>query len=450
VAEAADFQVIVVGFEPSLLEPYAKELTKLKTFQIKTSADVEAFLDKYQLSPGTTVYVSTNTDGMSHLEIAQALSSYYQGLNLVFVTGDRAKFELEVLKKNGFTESFILPTDQALLKESFATVAQRAQGGAFRRYKAVKLVDISPGTHLPFEVKTFLSLNSKYVTLTGTGEISQKKVDLLKRNHTNSVFVDQAQIEKFYEFAAEQLLALGQTSNDAVSQTEKSERMQSQVRQLFRSVLDSGSDAKDFSVGKDLLEQSKKVVEHFVSQKIGSNLADRLKEVTGEGRDAYSHAQVVSTMACLMSMATGIGQPEDLAIAGLFHDIGILGLNDNTSVFDLGKLSADDQKQYKLHPRNSLNLLKEKRITVTPLVADIIEKHHERMDGKGFPGELQSHRIPVEAHLLAYADAFEYLTRVQPGQPAMKPLAAHEKIAQELSLNPDLLTKMRGFLESAG
>jgi HD-GYP domain-containing protein (c-di-GMP phosphodiesterase class II) len=139
-------------------------------------------------------------------------------------------------------------------------------------------------------------------------------------------------------------------------------------------------------------------------------------------------------------MSTGIGQPEDLAIAGLFHDIGVEGMLDDVSIFDMEGLSPEAKEIYMRHPKASLALLKDRRITVTPIISEIIEKHHERMDGKGFPAQLPAHKIPPEAHLLAYADAFEHLTRPRPGQPMMQPLDVHKLIVEKLGLPINLLT----------
>ena len=444
--ETTSFEILLVGFDQALLDYSKSTFGSLKSKILSKANEVETFLDGYQLAAGTPVFISTFTEGMSHFEVAQALSSYFQGLHLIFLTLDRTKFEIETLKKNGFTESFLLPLDKKIFVDQVEEIRNNKVGGGTKKYKAVKLVDIQPGTDLPFEVRTYLPANKKYVVLTGSGQISDKKVEILKQKNTNSVFIDTKQVEKFYEFAAEQLINLGKSSNDAVSETEKAERLQSSVRGLFRSILDSSQSVGTFDTGKDLLDQSKKIVEHYLQQKTGLNLAQKFKELTGEGKDLYSHAQIVSTLAFLLSMATEIGKPEDLAIAGLMHDIGIHGMWEDVSIFDLDKLSADDKKQYMLHPRMSLNLLKEKRVTVTPVVAEIIEKHHERTDGKGFPAQLSAHRIPLEAQLLAYADAFEYLTRATPGAPALKPIEAHGVIMKKLSLSPELIRKVEKFL----
>ena len=446
--ETTSFDILLVGFDQALID-YSKTIFgTLRSKVLSKASEVESFLDGFQLSPGTAVFISTSTEGMAHLEVVQALSSYFQGLHLIFLTLDRTKFEIEILKKNGFTESLLLPLDKKIFTDLVEDIRNNKQGGGTKKYKAVKLVDIQPGIDLPFEVRTYLPANKKYVVLTGSGQISDKKVEILKQKNTNSVFIDTKEVEKFYEFSAEQLLNLGKSSNDAVSETEKAERLQSSVRGLFRSILDSSQSVGTFDTGRDLLDQSKKIVEHYLQQKTGLNLSQKFQELTGEGRDLYSHAQIVSTLAFLLSMATNIGKPEDLAIAGLMHDIGIHGIWDDVSIFDYESLNADEKKQYMLHPRMSINLLKEKRVTITPMVAEIIEKHHERTDGKGFPAQLSAHRIPMEAQLLAYADAFEYLTRSKPGETALKPVDAHGIIMKKLGLSPELMRKVEKFLGS--
>lgn len=446
-ANQIDFDILMIGFDSALKDKLQSSLDEVKLKHLKTSADVEAFLESYELTAGTPVLVSNQIEGMTHFEVGQALSSYFQGLRVVFITQDRSNFEVSNLKKNGFVESYLLPMDQGLLSDFLDEIKRSKPGGCFRKYKAVKLVDVQPGEDLPFEVHLFLPLNKKYVVLTGSGKLSEKKHAVLQQKNINSVFVDSEQLDQFYEFAAEQLLKSESATNDNVSQTEKSEKFQHSIRELFRSILDaSTATGDDYQNGRDLLEQSKKVVETYIEKKTGLELKNKLNSLIGEGRDSYSHAQVVSTISCLLSMATGIGQPEDLAIAGLFHDIGIYGPHEDISIFDLEQLSEEDREHYKQHPKRSLNLLKEKKITVTPIVSEIIEKHHERTDGNGYPGKLPAHKVPQEAQLLAYADAFEHLTRQQPGIPTPSPQEVHKIVMEKMGLSPEVTVKIGKFL----
>jgi HD-GYP domain-containing protein (c-di-GMP phosphodiesterase class II) len=443
-----DFDILLVGFDPGLLVHIKPCFEELRIKELSTNTEIEAFLDGYQLEAGTVVFVSGHTKGMNHFEVGQSLSSYYQGLHLIFVTLEHTQFETKNLQKNGFTESFLWPIDKQLLLNSIDQIKSKKTGGGAKKYKAVKILDIRAGQNLPFQVSTYMPLNKKYAVLTAAGSISEKKIEMLKTRSVNSVFVSVDQLNSFYEFTADQLIELGGASNDAVSETEKEERRQATVRGLFRSILDTSKSSGDFESGRDLLDQSKKVVENYVGKKTGLDLKKTLNALMGEGKDSYSHAQLVSTIACLLSMGTGIGQPEDLALAGLFHDIGIQGTKGDISIFEYNQLTVDEKKAYEQHPKLSLNLLKEKRITLMPIIAEIIEKHHERVDGKGFPSQLSMHRIPQEAQLLAYADAFEYLTRQKPGQPHLQPLEAHRLIAEKVGLSPELLAKVLGFMTS--
>ena len=42
-----------------------------------------------------------------------------------------------------------------------------------------------------------------------------------------------------------------------------------------------------------------------------------------DGSRAYTHVGNVATLGTLFSMPTGVGRPEDLAVAGLLYDIGL-------------------------------------------------------------------------------------------------------------------------------
>lgn len=444
-----NFDLIAIGLSDHATILLSGALGGAKLFEVRDAAGVESVLETYDLKPGTTIFIGSEIKEMSHLEIGQALSSGFPGTQVAFVTFDRQLFNFEDLKKNGFTSVFLLPIDAKVFKEFCEEAVRAKKGGIGRKFRAVKLVDVGAGEHLDFDLYTFLPRNNRHVSLTASGEISEKKMSMLKSGSVNNLLVDVGEIDKFYEFSAERLLALGQTGNDAVSETEKLEKIGTAVRELFRSVLSVNTDKVNFESGRDFIDQSKKVVSMMVSKKTGLDIGAQLKQAVGEDGDAYSHAQSVSTIACLLSMATGVGSPEDVAIAALFHDLGSTGATPQ-SFFDDSNLTEDERKAYQQHPKVSLNLLREKRITVTEHIANIIERHHERDDGRGFPAAVPSHRIPDEASLLCYADAVEHLTRPTgiAGQAPLTVAQAHELISEKMSIKPDVLRKISAFIKS--
>ena len=53
--------------------------------------------------------------------------------------------------------------------------------------------------------------------------------------------------------------------------------------------------------------------------------------------------------------------------------------------------------------------------------------HHERYDGKGYPERLRAGKIPIEARIIAVADAYEAMTGARPYRDA---ISADEALAE--------------------
>ena len=54
-----------------------------------------------------------------------------------------------------------------------------------------------------------------------------------------------------------------------------------------------------------------------------------------------------------------------------------------------------------------------------PDIVDILDKHHERLDGKGYPKGLPSEEISIEARIITIADVYEALTAHHMYRPSM-------------------------------
>jgi HD-GYP domain-containing protein (c-di-GMP phosphodiesterase class II) len=108
-------------------------------------------------------------------------------------------------------------------------------------------------------------------------------------------------------------------------------------------------------------------------------------------------------------------------VAGLLHDIGLMGMNDALLARPVMRYSPEEMTQYRSHTQvgeQSLLALDE----MQP-VLPIIRAHHERHDGAGFPDKLTGAAIPLGARILAIADAYDDL---QCGHVAEVKLSAHE------------------------
>jgi putative two-component system response regulator len=142
-----------------------------------------------------------------------------------------------------------------------------------------------------------------------------------------------------------------------------------------------------------------------------------------EARDPYTkgHSSRVSELAVRFASYLMIPKEEQEIIrkAGLLHDIGKIGINENI-LHKKGRLTPAEMEEVKRHvligeeicrPLNSMR-------DVIP----IIRYHHERWDGRGFPDGLSGKDIPFSARLLAIIDAYDAMVSARPYREGLHPL----------------------------
>ena len=132
---------------------------------------------------------------------------------------------------------------------------------------------------------------------------------------------------------------------------------------------------------------------------------------TVDARDHYtrSHSKKVNEYAVALAEALNLGQLEisRLSTCAFLHDVGKIGISDEI-LNKSGKLTNKEWEAIKLHPQLGAAIVS-KAHHLAPCVPGILH-HHERYDGNGYPKGLRSEDIPLEARILALADAFAAMT----------------------------------------
>jgi len=132
---------------------------------------------------------------------------------------------------------------------------------------------------------------------------------------------------------------------------------------------------------------------------------------TVEAKDSYTrgHSDRVSAYSVLIGEKLGLSATDlnTLKIGGLFHDIGKIGVPDSILLKD-SRLTDDEYSEIKNHPAIGAHILS--NATIFKDVIPIVKHHHERYDGKGYPGKLSGENIPYMARITAVADAFDAMT----------------------------------------
>lgn len=130
-----------------------------------------------------------------------------------------------------------------------------------------------------------------------------------------------------------------------------------------------------------------------------------------DAKDAYTagHSTRVSLYARVIGKSMGMPHKDlvKLKVEALFHDIGKIGIPDNVLLKE-GKLTDEEYAIIKTHPVTGSKIL-----SPVSMLANIIpgvKHHHERYDGRGYPEGLAGQAIPLNARILAIADAFDAMT----------------------------------------
>jgi diguanylate cyclase (GGDEF)-like protein/putative nucleotidyltransferase with HDIG domain len=140
-----------------------------------------------------------------------------------------------------------------------------------------------------------------------------------------------------------------------------------------------------------------------------SALAGAVDERHASTRD---HSSNVARVAALLAEELGLAgdRIEDVRLAGLLHDVGKIGVSDELIV-RAGPLSADEWQEMRQHPEIGHRMLSGTRLRD---VREWVLHHHERTDGTGYPTGLVGEQIPLEARLIAVANALDTMTHDRP------------------------------------
>lgn len=114
-------------------------------------------------------------------------------------------------------------------------------------------------------------------------------------------------------------------------------------------------------------------------------------------------------------------QIQEIFVAGLLHDVGMIGYPDDLLRLPVQAMSPEQLMIYQGHPQAGAAALR--RIDSLAPVADIINDHHEHFDGRGFPRGKSGLEIPLGARIIAAVSDFDDLLH---GKRTGKPLSTKE------------------------
>jgi HD-GYP domain-containing protein (c-di-GMP phosphodiesterase class II) len=160
------------------------------------------------------------------------------------------------------------------------------------------------------------------------------------------------------------------------------------------------------------------------------------------GADAYRVEHSIDATVVGLLIGRRLGLEGDLLLQlglGLFlQDIGTLALPPSI-LHKQGPLAEDERQLMRRHPMRGLDFLRGDELGEP--ARSVIRSHHERWDGRGYPGGLAGEEIPLFARIAAVADLFDAVTSERHHAPAASQRVGVEAVQAEAGegLDPELV-----------
>jgi putative two-component system response regulator len=181
------------------------------------------------------------------------------------------------------------------------------------------------------------------------------------------------------------------------------------------------------SLEKRVAAQARRLEELFLGGV--QALADAL-----EAKDPYTrgHSVRVSHYSQIIAASLGLDAEtiRQIALGGHVHDIGKIGVREEV-LNKAGVLTDIEYAHIMTHPVVGWRILSP-LMSDAPIAMNVVRSHHERVDGTGVPDGLAADDIPLEARIVAVADALDAMTS---GRPYREDQNGWEHALRELERN---------------
>lgn len=266
------------------------------------------------------------------------------------------------------------------------------------------------------QLDTIKKLNIKYVFI-----YPQKSTQLTQPiNHIS------AQLDESYTL--QEMMAV---KTKRIEEMQRSKHIQKQVENKFQTSLEKikNLDNKLQKLPLHAIKDVNEVVDYIYNQ-INNNehFSLHLMPEALVSERLYYHSLNVATLSMLLAKKCGKNASELrlIGVASIFHDIGKTKLPSHL-MRKLEPLTLPEQNLLKLHPEYGVRLISS--ISEFPKeineIKEIIYKHHERLDGTGYPDGTRDMNDLTQ--ILSVTDEFDYLC--SPSIASIKPVSPYSSLS---------------------
>lgn len=206
----------------------------------------------------------------------------------------------------------------------------------------------------------------------------------------------------------------------------------------------------DVRMGKAIsMDDAMPVVEELTAS-VMRNEGALISLVRLKTQDDYTYMHSVAVCALMVALGKQLNLDEakirQAGLAGLMHDIGKAAIP-NEILNKPGALTDAEFAEVKLHPERGHALLLQAQVS-DEATLDVCLHHHEKVDGSGYPHNLNGAQISLLAKMGAVCDVYDAVTSNRPYKAGWEPGVSLQRMAKWTNHFDDLVFK--AFVKSVG
>jgi hypothetical protein len=165
-------------------------------------------------------------------------------------------------------------------------------------------------------------------------------------------------------------------------------------------------------------------------------------------RENRGHSARVSSLTRLFAEHLSL-DPEEIRAAwqgAMLHDIGKMGISEEL-LLKPAKLDDEEQRLVHSHPGLGSDLIQD--IEYLNGARDVVNWHHERFDGTGFPEQLKGDEIPLVVQLFSLVDCWDTIRNGRPCREAVSDREALAFIMDQAGrkFNPEMVEQFTNLVD---
>lgn len=387
-------------------------------------------------------FVDANT-----ASIIKSIKRATPSANLIAVPEKRIKLDMAAfIKKSG--AELVLADDEFRSTTKIDFIISQTLNTDLIPIKASELVQ---GTEIPFTVLHLLTLNQRVIpVLTENQFLSAERFK--KMLEIGEFYISGKDVNAFARYV---------DKNQDHSSLGHEIRCRAKYMNLVYTfkqlvvILTDESEAGSFQQGKELHDQLRAQAADLINHLSGlKDVWSVVNNAAFADKTAVDRAPAIAAAAGLLSLQCGIGNAEDVLIAALVGDIGLLDLSPKAALsYRLNKLDFEGENKqiFENHPILSLNRCLSRRLPISDQLKQIISMTHERVDQKGFPLRPVAAKIPMEAMCIQFCQIVDTAMKIELGKARFnlsevrRSVVAREKMDGKI-FTPEFLNKIEKSL----